>query len=127
MKTLQEVFTISATHLLRQNAKSMAILKGDGSPSCAYRGDDGMMCAVGCLIPDELYDPSLEGKTADSLIVSDALGNAGIVFAVLDGSDPMCKLLGALQSIHDSCDSLFWYKHLSKAAEHFNLEMPNVA
>ena len=27
---------------------------------CMYRGQDGCMCAVGALIPDELYDPLIE-------------------------------------------------------------------
>lgn len=27
---------------------------------CMYRGQDGCMCAVGALIPDELYDPKIE-------------------------------------------------------------------
>lgn len=28
--------------------------------NCAYRGDGGRKCAIGCLIPDEMYDRYLE-------------------------------------------------------------------
>lgn len=45
------------THLLNQNEKSMT------GTQCAYRGRNGrngLKCAVGCLIPDELYSQNLE-------------------------------------------------------------------
>ena len=29
---------------------------------CAYRGDNGLKCAIGCLIPDEKYDPKMDGN-----------------------------------------------------------------
>jgi hypothetical protein len=29
---------------------------------CLYRGDDGMKCGIGCLIPDDLYKSSFEGQ-----------------------------------------------------------------
>lgn len=59
--TGQEIFDKVAKHLLTQNAQSMGIM------GCAYRGDNGLQCAVGCLIPDELYRPEFEGKTAHFL------------------------------------------------------------
>jgi hypothetical protein len=33
----------------------------DADGECFYRGDDGCKCAAGHLIPDEDYDPSMEG------------------------------------------------------------------
>ncbi|KII34872.1 hypothetical protein NL64_06315 [Pseudomonas fluorescens] len=47
------VDTMSA-HLAQQRARAYA----DG---CKYRDNDGRMCAVGCLIPDELYAREIEG------------------------------------------------------------------
>ncbi len=37
-------------------------------PICAYRTPDGNKCAIGCLIPDELYEKDMEGKIAVALI-----------------------------------------------------------
>ena len=51
-KSLQEVFDRVASHLLTQSARS---LLPDGS-GCAYRGANGRMCAVGCLIADYEYE-----------------------------------------------------------------------
>jgi hypothetical protein len=35
---------------------------------CMYRSSDGNRCAVGCLIPDNLYDDSIEGGTVVSWV-----------------------------------------------------------
>lgn len=42
--------------------------------SCRYRSDSGARCVVGWMIPDETYDPSLEGKAASQSPVLKALG-----------------------------------------------------
>lgn len=34
---------------------------------CMYRTPDGLKCAIGCLLPDELYDPAMENRTASFL------------------------------------------------------------
>jgi len=51
MATLQETFDKVARHLLTQQAKAE---QPDGN--CAYRGEHGRKCAVGCLISDEEYE-----------------------------------------------------------------------
>lgn len=38
------------------------------SQMCAYRGTDGNKCAIGLLIPDELYTPEMEGHTVRALV-----------------------------------------------------------
>ena len=54
--TDQEVFDKVVTALREQGCKSM----DDGA--CVYRSKDGRKCAVGHLIPDELYHERMEGK-----------------------------------------------------------------
>lgn len=53
----QQMFDRVATHLLTQNEMAMK----DGG--CAYRGEEGTMCAVGCLIDDKVYSKELEGHS----------------------------------------------------------------
>lgn len=53
----QEVFTKVATHLLKQGRRALFAEK-NGFRSCAYRGDNGTKCAVGCLIKDEFIHQS---------------------------------------------------------------------
>lgn len=42
--------------------------------NCAYRGQDGLMCAVGHCISDEAYNPNLEGVVASSEKIRKAAG-----------------------------------------------------
>ena len=53
-------------HLIKQKARSVDV---DNS-ACMYRGQNGLMCAAGCLIPDDRYTPNLE-RRAISLLVAD--------------------------------------------------------
>lgn len=71
---LQETFEIVARHLLAQGKRS--VLK-ETPDTCAYRGEGGLKCAVGCLIPDELYRPSFEGATCHSFPVAPVLIKLG--------------------------------------------------
>lgn len=61
--TEREVFDKIKTHLLTQMSKSML----DNGERCAYRGYNGRMCAIGCLIPDEDYKPIMEMATMNSV------------------------------------------------------------
>ena len=58
----QEVFDQVKNHLLTQNKKSLLPNEirylGNG---CAYRGENGLKCAVGCLIGDDEYTSGIEG------------------------------------------------------------------
>lgn len=62
----QLIKDISA-HLAKQRKQSLRY-EAAGLSSCAYRGYDGSMCAVGCLIPDELYDKEIEGLGSEMVL-----------------------------------------------------------
>ena len=53
--TQQEIFDTVLAHLRKQGEAAV-----NGAGGCMYRGLGGTACAVGCLIPDELYDPLIE-------------------------------------------------------------------
>ena len=86
--TDQEVFDKVVTHLL--SMKEMSAVDG----SCAYRGQGGAQCAVGCLIPDEVYTRKMEGHTVDTLL--DLFETAPIKWF----RDHL-RLLTNLQGVHD--------------------------
>ena len=69
--TEQEIFDQVVTHLAKQRIGSF--MEGKG---CAYRGEGGTMCAAGCLIADDEYDPQMDAlstPTAWSELVSKGL------------------------------------------------------
>ena len=59
---LQNTFDTVVRHLAQQGGPSRGFSK------CLYRSSDGRKCAVGCLIPDSMYTPEMEGCMARSLI-----------------------------------------------------------
>lgn len=69
--TEQEAFDKVCLHLAAQ--KTRARLKADLFDSglverCAYRGNAGSKCAVGCLIPDEAYTRAFEGMPLSEIM-----------------------------------------------------------
>jgi hypothetical protein len=64
--TRQQMFDFMLNHLRNQGGPSVD--KDIGDLACMYRGDNGRMCAIGCMIPDRLYNPRLEGLTANEYL-----------------------------------------------------------
>lgn len=109
--TDQEVFDKVAVHLLTQRKKSFCEGDGPRLVGCMYRNPEGLRCAVGVLIPDNRYNPNLEGVTADNPIVVDAL----------EGICSNIGLLMELQCIHDSLPVVEWARELRRVAKFFGL------
>jgi hypothetical protein len=103
MLTDQEVFDRVATHLLTQRKKAE-----DQTGMCVYRGPEGAKCALGCLIPDELYEPRFEGADLRVMVAENISQNR--------------ELLAYLQDIHDSESVDRWAYYLRHAAETFGLD-----
>ena len=100
----QTVFDKVVKHLLTQKRRSM------DTERCAYRSEDGAMCAVGCLI--EAYDPEIEGHSVYHLRVQEKLAESGV-----PTYEKMVFLLTDLQYIHDEASISLWKGHLRKLAK----------
>jgi len=85
--TAQEIFDTVVRHLHTQGKMAC-----DHDLGCRYRTDDGLRCAVGCLIKDDEYDPAMEGKDIDTLLYDNHLPH---LF-------PHEELLYSLQHTHDT-------------------------
>lgn len=111
MKTEQEIFDQVAKHLLKQMKKSYL----PGSNVCAYRGEQGAMCAVGCLLTE--YDEAIEDKHISAVIVDypEIAQAAGI-------TSNNCQLLADLQRLHDRTEVKHWYYELSRIAKSYALD-----
>ena len=106
----QVVFDKVVKHLLTQKRRS------EGKRGCAYRGKDGDMCAVGCLISDKAYDPEIEGHSVFHLRVQETLAESGV-----PTYNRMKFLLADLQYLHDECSINLWKTDLQNLARHHNL------
>lgn len=93
LPTQQDVFDYAIRHLREQNQPALSPIGG-----CAYRGKDGLMCAVGCLISDEHYSVRIEGLRARSPMVLGRV-EASIGRAL---SSKERDILAGLQELHDN-------------------------
>lgn len=112
----QEIFTKVYRHLMKQKKKSTRV-ENSFAYTCAYRGDNGAMCAVGCLISDEKYTPSLEGRS---------VRNTAVQCAIPKRYAPHIDLLFGLQKIHDLECVADWEVKLQALATRNNLKIPKL-
>jgi hypothetical protein len=90
--TLLQISEKIRDHLIKQKAKSES-----NSGACKYRNVNGDMCAVGCLIPDSVYNPNLESKAMEREEIINAVGLS--LKMKLDANT--IALLKAWQNYHD--------------------------
>ncbi len=113
----QEIFDKVAKHLLNQNKKSM-LYRSDGTENyCLYRSPEGLSCAVGCLIPDEYYEPFIENRSVDDNDVIKILIKSNVIKRLDYEYDEIFPLLQTLQTIHDDHDTVEWYELLKDFAK----------
>lgn len=91
----QVVFDTVARHLLTQKMRSQ-----NDKRTCLYRGPEGLKCAAGCLIPDDKYSSTMEGKAWNILAASEIVPFTNK------------NLIVKLQKIHDCLDPKNWLNEL---------------
>lgn len=127
--TTQEVFDFVASHLLRQGARSERAPDHDGFvDGCAYRGVDGLTCAIGKCISDAMYRPHFEGEAfgpdtdfVRNLLDLPPLGTTvGDKLSVEDRK--RLSFVRSLQIHHDDYDPEHWPTSLKTFADKHGLE-----
>lgn len=101
--TDKDVFDYVSSFLINQNEKSTALSVG-----CAYRGDNGKKCAIGCIIADEFYHPSMEKQTACDYNILWAIRNSLPKYTTNE------RFLSKLQEIHDGSIPELWEVNFSR-------------
>ena len=105
-ESLQEIFDVVSVKALEQGEKCM----DETNTFCQYHNGN-KCCFIGFVIPDEQYDPVIEGNDISSLILDEKV------------ESDMPDALDALQVIHDSknIDPKDWELHLRDYAKIFKL------
>lgn len=101
--TAQDAFDTVVRHLGSMKERS---LRAATSPnSCAYRGLDGQMCAVGRLIRDEDYRPEMDfvdhTKRTSDVAHGTSVASLDVRGLLPDYLKPHVSLLNQLQLVHD--------------------------
>lgn len=134
--TLQQVFSKAyQTFVLKEGRPALTSTVG-----CSYRTKDGRKCIIGLAIPDELYDPVIEGRNLAAVTTPSKEPEEGdkklkeIVEQIFETNDLLALL--SLQNIHDghalTQDDGQWndFPHfvdeMRVFAKKHNLEVPHV-
>lgn len=125
----QELFDRVKTHLLTQMEKSEGPYNGNGDDICKYRGENGLKCAVGGIIPDDKYDPSIETYVLDRNMWAneeETLEPGEIklkqILIEVGVEEENTDLLADLQTVHDSYQPEEWERELANVAQEYELE-----
>jgi hypothetical protein len=138
MKTKQEIFDVVAKHLLTQKAQARTLVEYGSLGECAYRTGDGMRCAIGALINDADYDPTIEGLTVSNLrtlsrlkwsnhesgfVARATLFRDMLIKAGVDVTDRnTVRLMEDLQEVHDAGKVDSWVLALNEVARYHGLD-----
>lgn len=124
----QELFDQCVTHLLTQKERCV-----DEDDNCVYRGGAGKKCAIGGVLPDNLYKKVYESSDAVTVLVAikhpsvkgcetEAAGLKGL--RTIKGDRPkFAELATALQLIHDEEDVVNWHDELLNIGRKFKLNL----
>ena len=97
-----ETFNKVKKHLLNQKERAM-----NSHGACSYFNDSGLKCAVGCLIPESLYESTIEG-----ICIEDIIKNTDHFKCNKELEKHDIELLKELQYIHDETPIEIWDYHL---------------
>lgn len=120
----QELFDYITDFLFKQGGQSTDD-GGSGMYSCMYRSPGGRMCAFGCIIPDSIYVPSMEGLSAEMIIEGAVAGT--LLGITEDGQSyfqavsPHSNLIIRLQQAHDGPPT-YWDSEFAAIAKDFDLQ-----
>lgn len=126
----QKIFNKVSSHLLTQLAPSKMLDERvtlcTTSKVCSYRGEDETSCAVGCLIPDDIYVPEMEYKMVSTLLIDhpSLFEFFKKEYDITDEQKPIIvDFLVQLQIVHDNYPTECWADRLTELAHIFELEM----
>ena len=120
MNSMQHEFNEVCKHLIKQGKRASKYERYGG---CKYRTEDGLSCAVGCRIPDYMYDPEFEDRNVGELIsrYKEMIPSELIEYE---------HMFSALQYVHDDPKSWITTKilklRLREVAKSFDLEIPDI-
>jgi hypothetical protein len=108
----RQAFDLIKSHLLKQNKRSV---RENGR--CCYRGPGDLKCAIGCLIPDALYEKDMDENASTS--IGTLLSSRLSIKEHFKGVNH--DLLTRLQMCHDNIAPEDWPTHLDRIErEHFS-------
>lgn len=106
-KKLKKKFYKAARHMIKQGRPAT-----ENGTGCVYRAQDGCMCGVGVLIPNDQYHIKMEGLTTTHILNLDSI----VMGEELRGRQRsgFLRVMKSLQQIHDFVPVSEWERELNK-------------
>ena len=114
--SVNKIFYKVQKHLLKQYEKSESKYAG-----CQYRSDNGLSCAVGCLMTDDIYDSSFEGNNMEDIWMAGWEALTPIVGVDYELRLLKLNLLYRLQLVHDNEPVEHWASNLAEIKHEFDI------
>lgn len=124
----QKIFNQVVEHLNRQAEKSVRYDSTGNMTGCYYRHPDNpnLRCAIGGIIPDELYDSAMDADSMGERIDRVLINNVKLLRYFNCKNQQDIHFLLGLQIIHDKFEVHEWKKMLISFARSERLTIPNV-
>ena len=110
MLTKQEIYDKVCAHLAQQKVRATESLNGSFFiqcnlrwRGCRYRTSNGLKCAIGCLIPDDLYSSDMEKTTLGGGAIDSVFITRFGLEKILNVED--ASFMRRLQMVHDAPNS----------------------
>ncbi|WP_233868598.1 hypothetical protein [Paraburkholderia adhaesiva] len=117
----QALFDHIACHLIMQGCACRHVSR-DGDVTCLYRDAQGRACAIGAVLPNELYCAVLEGRSLANLIPFLRYTGPQAARMLAQFMERHLGLLAPLQGIHDTHPPSQWPDELSRHARRLGLD-----
>lgn len=119
--TAQGIFDHIVAHLRKQGKQAL-----NAAGDCVYRATDGCECAFGCIIPDDEYDPRMEGTTSSVLVTQFPAANSDCssipcTFPSMKVYADFEMLINSMQDIHDNHTPHGWEDGWESVAAQYGL------
>lgn len=111
---LQELLDITVGHLRQQNKKAL-----DKTLRCVFHTKEGLKCAIGAHIPDDMYNPRMEFCNIYELVEDSPILETLLAFKTKENMHFMMKL----QRIHDRYSVDEWETQFNIFASEYNLKL----
>lgn len=117
---MQRVFNSIATHLIKQNKHARN--PNTNHFECLYRTPNGLACAIGSQISDQVYWPGIEGLPPFHPLVREALHQSQPWLFRRERDDRFDAFLDNLRAVHDSSLPKSWPTRLKSLAQTYSLD-----
>lgn len=125
--TMQDIFN-GAYIQAQRKIKCVSSPSYETAGNCLYRNLQKECCFIGALIPNELYNSDMENRKGNRVLIQanllpeiDRLSEDS-VSSYYDYE----SFITQLQKVHDSFPIETWNGALTRIAEQYNLQVPNI-